>query len=631
MGQCGCTPRSCADAGVECGLIDDGCGATASCGTCTPPTSCGGAGSPGRCGCSPRTCADALDAGVMCGTMDDGCGARIRCGGCPAGTACGAGFAPNICAAYRTCTLSWCPEYPWPTSWIRAIHGVNASDVWIVTGFSQGYRWDGTEWSRAGTTPPLNSIWAAGPEEAWGASDRVYRWNGATWDVLPHPPSPVLLGFSQVRGVSASDVWLTGSGNFVLRWQPQGWSTWRLGSPSPLSYVGAMWATAGDDVWVGMGGEQARRWNGSAWLSSPPAQFDDVWASASDDAWMVDSSGIHHWDGVSWTFTPRSSAAYSSVTGTGPSDVWFAGSQLTHFNGTTFIDLQIPPGTGHITAAWAPSPDAVLLGTNRGEVHLRHADGGYQTLAGGADARTLNDLWGNWAIGTGGLLLHWDGTDWRPQTVPTTADLMGIWGSGPDSIWVVGTGGVLHWDGSTWTAGPSAPVDAVWGSSATDVWAFGAPNFFHWDGTQWTSSPSPLSSTRRVRAAWGARANDIWAVGTAGTFVHWNGIAWSVEAASLTQENLIGVWGTGTAVEAISSGSVFRFDGQGWAPVQAPPSNELTSIWFDATGTRWLAGALDVYRGDPFVRLGAPFRLAKLRGSANEVRVLGNGIARYGP
>jgi hypothetical protein len=34
----------------QCGQASDGCGNVLNCGTCTPPETCGGGGTPGKCG-----------------------------------------------------------------------------------------------------------------------------------------------------------------------------------------------------------------------------------------------------------------------------------------------------------------------------------------------------------------------------------------------------------------------------------------------------------------------------------------------------------------------------------------------------------------------------------------------------
>jgi hypothetical protein len=99
----GCTPRTCAAAGADCGPIGDGCGGViTSCGSCTAGKVCGGGGVPSVCGttvgdgggCVPLTCATA---GANCGPVGDGCGGLLDCGSCPTGETCGGGGTPSVC------------------------------------------------------------------------------------------------------------------------------------------------------------------------------------------------------------------------------------------------------------------------------------------------------------------------------------------------------------------------------------------------------------------------------------------------------------------------------------------------------------------------------------------------------
>ncbi|HEY8086989.1 MAG TPA: hypothetical protein VIF09_04070, partial [Polyangiaceae bacterium] len=97
-GQCGlpeagsCQPETCAQQNIFCGPAGDGCGnLIQSCGTCTPPQTCGGGGVSGQCGggdagtCTPKSCAAQ---GLQCGTASDGCGNVINCPNCPNGQTC---------------------------------------------------------------------------------------------------------------------------------------------------------------------------------------------------------------------------------------------------------------------------------------------------------------------------------------------------------------------------------------------------------------------------------------------------------------------------------------------------------------------------------------------------------------
>jgi hypothetical protein len=55
--------------------------------------------------------------------------------------------------------------------------------------------------------------------------------------------------------------------------------------------------------------------------------------------------------------------------------------------------------------------------------------------------------------------------------------ITGIWGSDPTDVWAVGYGGlIVHYDGSKWSMVPSgvdAGLDGVWGSASDNVWAVG--------------------------------------------------------------------------------------------------------------------------------------------------------------
>lgn len=104
-----CTTTTCAAQNAECGMIANGCGGSLDCGPCTEPGQvCGGAG-PNTCGttaCTPITCEAQ---GIACGPAGNGCGDLIQCGDCPPGQTCGGGGAPGVCGA-PNCTQRTCQD-----------------------------------------------------------------------------------------------------------------------------------------------------------------------------------------------------------------------------------------------------------------------------------------------------------------------------------------------------------------------------------------------------------------------------------------------------------------------------------------------------------------------------------------
>ena len=104
-----CSPIVACPAGKTCGQIADGCGGIVQCGAgvgCTAPQICGGGGVPNVCGggavsCVPKTCAQT---GLECGPVADGCGGLVNCPQCVSPAVCGGGGLPNICGGANQCT-----------------------------------------------------------------------------------------------------------------------------------------------------------------------------------------------------------------------------------------------------------------------------------------------------------------------------------------------------------------------------------------------------------------------------------------------------------------------------------------------------------------------------------------------
>src|SRR6266513_4836849 len=75
------------------------------------------------------------------------------------------------------------------------------------------------------------------------------------------------------------------------------------------------------------------------------------------------------------------------------------------------------------------------------------------------------------AVGDGGKILHYDGTNWNVETSGTTSYLSAVWGSGSNVFAVGGGGTILYNDDAGWRAqssGTTSSLTAVWGASPTD-------------------------------------------------------------------------------------------------------------------------------------------------------------------
>lgn len=200
------------------------------------------------------------------------------------------------------------------------------------------------------------------------------------------------------------------------------------------------------------------RWDGSSWsVALQPdeqGQLAGVFALSGDDVWAVGHTGLEspdfrplilHWNGHSWSRVPGPSVAMaylSAVGGTGPHDVWAAGTLIgtfdaivEHWDGTRWTVAPLP----------TPSSDYVALG--------------------GLAAAGRDDVWivGSYLdrqARTAPLSLRWDGAAWhrvRPAAVGQEGTALADVAVDPSGhVWAVGsyaTGGLTQALAERWTAG----------------------------------------------------------------------------------------------------------------------------------------------------------------------------------
>jgi hypothetical protein len=334
-------------------------------------------------------------------------------------------------------------------------------------------------------------------------------------------------------------------------------------------------ASGPDEAWaVGSFSNQSARerplaehWNGSMWtVTDVPRPVDQqavlsgVDDLAPDNAWAVgDSFGggsggnqngrtlIEHWDGTDWSVVPSPDPAVgvpgdsdvlTSISGTGPDDLWVAGSDnnestmtlsllFEHWNGTTW------------TAMTSPTPEFAI-----------------QTAT-AITAISPDDVWAvgsQFTDGTRTLAAHWNGTIWSIVPTPNLSSagtpqnqLTGVSASGPDDVWASGFANnvdkhnldvpyIVHWNGTMWqltkvptTGSDGSRINGIVALSATDVWSVGQTQESNgalltiteeFNGSAWRISASPdpgsvgMLTVNTLQAVGGAGGRDLFAVGT---------------------------------------------------------------------------------------------------------------------
>jgi hypothetical protein len=464
--------------------------------------------------------------------------------------------------------------------YFRGVAGSGPDDVWAVGKQGGMAHFDGSVWSlyarAAADGPDLAAVWVHDRATAWavGAAGLILRWDGASWSPVQDGfgGTPTTEDLTAIWGSGADDVWAVGKNGTVLHFDGSNWQSHSYDVSTHADLL-AVHGRGREDVWAVGAGGVLLHWTGAAWYTAPTGTKEDlhgIWASAGGDIWAVgDTSASVHWDGAAWAASPP-----------------------------------LPPTWGPDVVA---PPPADMLPK---DLYAVGGDG-------------PNDVW---VAGDAGAMLHFDGQQWRPDSVGGYGQsYRGIWGDGSGAFWFVGTGGVIAaaYDGRD----PSRPyppsayslpaLAAIWGTAADDVWAVGAGGtIVHLDGKAWSVVPSP--TTADITSIWGFAADDIWASTRGEGALHFDGTTWSaiqvVAVNSGTTLNWYAVFGiapddlwiTGSYTYSgyMSGGggpAWSHWDGSAWTVgdiSRVPFATSGDGVWRSGPGSLWMVDGGTVQRLD---------------------------------
>jgi hypothetical protein len=321
-----------------------------------------------------------------------------------------------------------------------------------------------------------------------------------------------------IAAIASNDIWIVGSTKKnaapirtgAEHWDGSSWSRF----PTPDVGTGGnalngVDALASNNVWaVGYSAHKTliERWDGTQWrvVTSPNAgttedenTLTSVDALSSTNAWAVGStltatsrrSLIQRWNGISWTIVPSPNPGSLSnsllgVAAAGPNDIWAVGWKNSENSGDGLQSLLLHyDGMG-----WTEEGTVPKVGTG-------------DNVLTGISVVSNDDVWatGYYVDGTQykTLTLRYNGTTWNhvPSTngADGTSILRGINAFSPTNAWAVGfeyraalhryVASTQHWDGSGWTAFPSATstdgakdremFDVAKAPDTSQVWAVG--------------------------------------------------------------------------------------------------------------------------------------------------------------
>jgi hypothetical protein len=278
-----------------------------------------------------------------------------------------------------------------------------------------------------------------------------------------------------------------------------------------------------------------------------------------------------------WTIDHATTdGALLGVWGNSPDDVWAVGGQsdqplVMHFDGTTWSRVAVP-GRSRLWNVYGFSATDV------------------------------------YAIGERGLILHYDGQTWSAAPSTTDTTLFGLWGASGEDVWIVG-GNPLDPPGSAvvlrGTHNAFATVDLpasirpsvafkAHGFDAHDVIVVGSTGVLRWNGDTWRQETMPTSEP--LLSAWGRDREDVYAVGgrAFGEIVHYDGRGWSLVKELSIPNGLTGVF-TSPDAPTIAVGPQFVFEldaGNQLVQAKLPAlgATQLHGVWGDGEGTTYVVG-----------------------------------------
>lgn len=280
------------------------------------------------------------------------------------------------------------PPFLWPNNWLTGIAGAAPDSVWI-SGVQRQYCVPGPVPYSCVAHSPGNPV--------------VRRWNGTRW--LSYPLGGLAEGTGPIHKIAASpgEIWIGKHDGYLARFT--GSSFTRI--PTPTGRAASTLSATPAGVWVKEGaGTAPHRWTGSAWAQTPlPEGFvavNDIKARTADQAWLLGRrDGQRHllrWNGAQWQDAGRlpSILEYDSLPDmavAGPDEIW--------------VIRDTSPGRDdpsrifrYAGGSWTEVSPA--LGA---ELHQLIVDSAGRVLTAGM-------------VSGQRVLLRYDGTAWRPMTIP---------------------------------------------------------------------------------------------------------------------------------------------------------------------------------------------------------------------
>ncbi len=205
-----------------------------------------------------------------------------------------------------------------------------------------------------------------------------------------------------------------------------------------------------------------------------------------------------------------------------------------------------------------------------------------------------------WLIGTNynkSRTYHFDGQQWQPEE-----ELNGILGAADwlnaGEGWAVGSAGlIVHYNSAGWT-----PVASSTGKSLFDVsfgdadhgWAVGDNGtILFYNGIEWAQQASPTNE--QIWKVWMISAGEGWAIAANKKLLHFDGVSWSEYPLTLSfQPYTLFFLNQNTGWIAGESGNILKYSNGNWSTENNPGSYAIRNMWMTDENTGWAVGGYQI-------------------------------------
>jgi hypothetical protein len=467
----------------------------------------------------------------------------------------------------------------------------------IVVGVNGGapiaihVRADGTTSDLAfpGTSTP-QSVYASSAEDVWvGQNGTLYHLQSGTWTEADTHAG--LVAFDMWG--SGAEVWMTRWPNQVRHWNGAAFETLTLEGPRTLLMISG---TANDDVWVSDLDGGMHHYDGASWTSHKrPLVYEDFFSVAASDteAWAVSPQSLAHRgaDGT-WAIEPSPLATpyvHTGIAQVGEETFLFGNSASFRRSAGEWLPVEgarglrdacaLEDGTTlavgadvaryeegrfvvdeSVTAsnlrqvfcigeqAWASAP--AELGRGGFGTIFHYDDGawarvGLVSVATHPIAAAFSSAAGDAWIVAGDPEAHFSGEvvvmrlvgdEWREVPLGGDSVALGVGGSSPSDVWIVGEAGLArHWNGTTLgIVDASGAPDFRWvhgygDGTARAVARDGA--VWEYSGSAWSEITPPIDGSEGFSSDQlvdlGFSGDEIFAAGESYEALRWTGGVWA--------------------------------------------------------------------------------------------------------